>query len=118
MTDLLEAFAARFNYFLYIALILTGLYAMIVRRNLMRKVIGMGIFQTGIILFFISTGAKWGATIPIEIKAQPPPDYMNPLPHALMLTAIVVAVATLGVALAIAICIHREFGTLDEEAIR
>jgi len=104
---------------------MVGLYGMITKNNLIKKIIGMNIFQTAIILFFISIGAKKGATIPIiihthgheaqtMIKAY---NYINPLPHVLMLTAIVVSVATLGVALALAIMVYRRFNTLEEDEI-
>jgi multicomponent Na+:H+ antiporter subunit C len=91
--------------------------------------VGMNIFQTAIILFYVSIGAKKGATIPIiehghgeELHGAASHvihavDYINPLPHVLMLTAIVVSVATLGVALALAIKIHDKYKTLEEDEI-
>ncbi len=100
-----------------------GLYAMIAKKNLIKKIIGMSILQTAIILFYVSIGAKLNATIPIiehhtgnhhTIKAA---NYINPLPHVLMLTAIVVSVATLGVALALAIKIYNQYETLEEDEI-
>jgi multicomponent Na+:H+ antiporter subunit C len=101
-----------------------GLYAMIVKNNLVKKIIGMNILQTSIILFFISIGAKNKATVPIvehahgaENHAIHAVNYINPLPHVLMLTAIVVAVATLGVALALIIRLHRQYNTLEEDEI-
>lgn len=114
---------AKANYWMTIALMMVGLYAMITKNNLVKKIIGMNILQTAVILLFISIGAKRGATIPIilhdhgaghGVRAA---DYINPLPHVLMLTAIVVAVATLGVALALAIRIFQRYGTLDEAEI-
>ena len=125
----------KYNYWIYILLMMIGLYAMIAKRNLVKKVIGMNIFQTAIILFYVSIGAKRGATIPIiehgsgheaavnggghEIlsAAVDVTHYVNPLPHVLMLTAIVVSVATLGVALAIILRIYRKYGTLEEDEI-
>lgn len=102
-----------------------GFYAMIAKNNLIKKIIGMNIFQTAIILFFISIAyKKGGATLPIlsdldahghhVIEAS---HYINPLPHVLMLTAIVVMVATLGVALAIVIMLYRKYHTLEEDEI-
>jgi len=112
------------NYWMTIALMMVGLYAMIAKQNLVKKIIGMNILQTAVILFFISIGAKRDATIPIVMHgpgahghALRAVDYINPLPHVLMLTAIVVAVATLGVALALAIKIFRQYRTLDEDEI-
>ena len=121
----MEYLISKFNYWVYVALMMIGLYAMISKNNLVKKVIGMSIFQTAIIVFYVSTGAKKGATIPIiahghgeaaeaVIEAS---QYVNPLPHVLMLTAIVVSVATLGVALAIILGIHRKYGTLEEDEI-
>ncbi len=124
MHDLFPVFVAGYNYWVYIILMMIGLYAMIAKNNLVKKIIGMNIFQTAIILFFVSTGAKKGATIPIILHGHGPSspvvrasEYINPLPHVLMLTAIVVAVATLGVALALAIKLYREYGTVEEDEI-
>ncbi len=141
----MEAFIANFNYWIYIILMMIGLFAMIAKKNLIKKLVGMSIFQTAIILFYVSIGVKQGATIPIlpeeavhpkttagetshhngedgdahagelpEIDAQ---DYTNPIPHVLMLTAIVVGVGTLGLALAIAQRVHYHYGTLEETEI-
>ena len=114
-----------YNYFIVIVLMMMGLWAMIAKRNLIKKCIGMAIFQTGIILFYISMGAKKGSTIPIigydshhnypkYIEAI---DYANPLTQILMLTAIVVGVATIGLALTLAQNIYRQYGTLEEPEI-
>ena len=107
-----------------IALMMVGLYAMMAKQNLIKKIIGMNIFQTAVILFFISVGAKKDATIPIVMHGSGTHghgvhavDYINPLPHVLMLTAIVVAVSTLGVALALAIKIFQQYRSLDEDEI-
>ena len=115
---------AKYNYWMYIILMMIGLFGMIVKKNLVKKIIGMNIFQTAIILFYISIAAKKNATIPIISHA---PDnahavvnaagIINPLPHVLMLTAIVVAVATLGVALALTIKVYRQYHTLEEDEI-
>ncbi len=128
MSDILTEIVAKYNYWLYIILMMIGLYAMIVKNNLIKKLVGMNIFQTAIILFYVSIGYKKGATIPIIenahgmhgaqehiIKAA---EYINPLPHVLMLTAIVVSVATFGVAMALAVKIYQRFKTLEEDEIR
>ena len=115
----------KYNYWVYITLMMIGLWAMIAKNNLVKKIVGMNIFQTAIILFYVSIGAKYGATIPIiehgaghgSEAAVRAADYINPLPHVLMLTAIVVSVATLGVALALVINIHRRHNTLEEDEI-
>jgi multicomponent Na+:H+ antiporter subunit C len=123
----MEYLISHYNYWIYILLMMIGLYAMLVKNNLVKKVIGMSIFQTAIIVFYVSTGAKRGASIPIiahghghdavpaAIDAM---QYANPLPHVLMLTAIVVSVGTLGVALAICLAIYRRYNTLEEDEIR
>ena len=124
MPDLVAIITAKFNYWVYIVLMMIGLYAMIAKNNLVKKVVGMNIMQTAVILFFISIGTKHKATIPIiehahgiEVQAVQVAHYSNPLPHVLMLTAIVVAVATLGVALALIIRLHRQYHTLEEDEI-
>ncbi len=124
MQELTSILFSKLNYWIYISLMMIGLYAMIVKSNLVKKIIGMNILQTSVILFFISIGAKNKATIPIIEHAHGPGDhtvsavnYINPLPHVLMLTAIVVAVATLGVALALIIKLHQQYRTLEEDEI-
>lgn len=187
----MEALADKFNYWVYIILMMIGLYAMVSKNNLVKKLIGMSIFQTAIILFYVSIGYKEGATIPILYHDQvhgahhadegdhsdeealhdetyavaaiakeaagqddadhtsldehatapaidahsmhnesdhrleaghggldiDPTHYENPLVHVLMLTAIVVGVATLGVGLAITQKLYGEFGTIEEHEI-
>ena len=116
---MLEFVLSRFNYWAYIVLMMIGLYAMMGKRNLVKKLIGMTIFQTAIILFYISTGVKTGATLPVWMEGlNRAVDYVNPLPHVLMLTAIVVMVSTTGVALAVLLLIYRRFGSLEENEIR
>jgi multicomponent Na+:H+ antiporter subunit C len=128
MSDLIPFIVAKYNYWIYITLMMIGLYAMIAKNNLVKKIVGMNIFQTAIILFYVSIGAKKGATIPIIEHAHgnahgsvshtiEVAHYINPLPHVLMLTAIVVSVATLGVALALAIKVYNRHKTLEEDEI-
>lgn len=110
------------NYAAALFLVFFGIYAMTAARHLIRKVIGMGIMQTGVILFFISIAYKHGAVLPVvpySAKTVPvsPEAFANPLPHALMLTAIVVGVSLLGVALALCLMIYREHKTLEEDVI-
>ncbi|MFO7883335.1 MAG: cation:proton antiporter subunit C [Desulfobacteraceae bacterium] len=124
MESILSAVIANANFWTYIILMMVGLYAMIAKNNLVKKIVGMSIFQTAVILFYVSIGCKKGATIPIlqhghghGHTAFHAADYINPLPHVLMLTAIVVGVATLGVALALAVKVYREYGSLEEDEI-
>ena len=120
---MLDEIIAKYNYWIYVVLMMIGFYAMIGKRNLVKKLIGLNIFQTAIILFFVSTSVKKGAGIPIVDKqaalttAIDVATVANPLPHVLMLTAIVVGVSITGVALAILIRIYREYGTLEEDEI-
>ena len=110
---------AKYNYWVSIILMLIGFYAMIAKDNLIKKVIGLSIFQTAIFLFYISLGDITGGTEPIvsEEIISKGYVYVNPLPHVLILTAIVVAVATLAVALALVISMYEEYGTIEEEEI-
>jgi multicomponent Na+:H+ antiporter subunit C len=123
MDDLFYFIIAKYNYWASLVLLFIGLYGMIVRNNLMKKIIGMVIFQTAILLFIVSIGVKRGATVPIiEFSADNQPlleasAYANPLPHVLILTAIVVGVAVLGVALALLQKIQRVHGTIEEDEI-
>ena len=131
-----ELFLERLNYLIYVVLLLIGLHAMISKNNFIKKLIGMSIFQTAIILFYVSIGVKEGATIPIYLPEHDPhgehahsgggpealtvdqvTSYANPLPHVLMLTAIVVGVATLGLALALCQRIHQGYGTIEEDEL-
>ena len=120
-----EFIVNHYNYWMYIGLMMIGFYAMMAKKNLIKKIIGMNIFQSAIILFYISTSVKRGATVPILEHAHEGHgahaidviQYANPLPHVLMLTAIVVMVATLGVALAVSIMIYRRYNTLEEDEI-
>ena len=120
----MEIIVSKFNYWIYIILIMVGLYGMMAKNNLMKKLIGMNIFQWSIILYYISIGAKKGGTVPIIMDTHSAAgqairaiDYINPLPHVLMLTAIVVGVATTGIALTLLIIIYKKYGTLEEDEI-
>lgn len=106
-----------YAYWAIMLLLVIGLYGMLMKQNLMKKLIGMIIFQNSIILLFVTAAFKWGATVPVLKEGVPVEDvtnYLNPLPHTLMLTAIVVGVALAGVGFAMLIAIYRAFGTLEE----
>ncbi len=95
---MLEIFLGKYNYWIYIILMMIGFYAMIAKQNLIKKIIGMNIFQTAVVLFYISMAKVAGGTAPIAWDKAV--VYDNPLPHTLMLTGIVVGVSTTAVALA------------------
>lgn len=118
MSELFSGYSA---YWMCFLLLTVGLYGMLVKRNYVKKVIGMTIFQASIILFFILLGYKDGATVPVKDATRSlenADNYINPLPHALMLTAIVVGVATVGVALSLLIKIYQGYGSLDEAKLK
>jgi multicomponent Na+:H+ antiporter subunit C len=104
-----------YNYWVVIFLMMTGLYVVISRANLIKKVIGLNIFQVSVIMFYLSMGKVKGGTAPII--AEGIEVYSNPLPHVLMLTAIVVGVATSAVALALIVRIKEAYGTIEEDEI-
>ena len=106
---------AHANYGAAIVLAMIGLYAIIAPSNLIKKLIGLGIFQSAIFLIYITAGKVEGGTAPIIDGAYE--VYSNPLPHVLILTAIVVAVSTLAVGLALTVAIKRAYGTVEEDEI-
>lgn len=115
-----EALTTYYAYWFIVGLMIVGLYGILVKQNLIKKIIGLTIFQTSVIMFFVASASKWNATIPVIDTRHTPIDpsaYINPLPHTLMLTAIVVGVATLGLAFALLITIFRRYGTLDEKQL-
>jgi multicomponent Na+:H+ antiporter subunit C len=112
MIDLLTT---KYNYVAAILLMAGGLYMVIGDRNLVKKVIGMNLFQTGIFLFFITTAFVDGGEPPVIHEGVE--TYVSPLPHVLILTAIVVGVSLTAVALTLIIRIYSEYGTLREDVI-
>jgi multicomponent Na+:H+ antiporter subunit C len=107
---------ALFNYWAVIVLMMAGFYIMIARHNLVKKLIGLSIFQTGIFYFYISLGKVAGGTPPIYIENSEV-VYSNPLPHVLILTAIVVGVATMAVGLSLVVRIYEKYGSIEEDEI-
>jgi multicomponent Na+:H+ antiporter subunit C len=105
-----------YNYWVVIVLMMTGFYIVISRHNLIKKVIGLSIFQTAVFLLYISMGKVRGGTAPILVDTRT--VYSNPLPSVLILTAIVVGVATTAVALAIVVRIHEAYGTIEEDELQ
>ena len=120
MLEFIKATLERPNYIAFVVLFLWGLYIAITHHNLVKKLIGMYLVQTSVLFFFVTFSVKLGATVPIlqsttdKVQAE---AYANPLPHALMLTGIVVQVATLGVSLALVTAIYQKYDSLDEDEI-
>ncbi len=121
--NLVEAASGLWVYWLIIVLMMIGLHIVIARDNLIKKVMGLNIFQAAAILFYVSMAKVAGGTAPIAPYVPGhsgdhgghDPVYSNPLPHVLMLTAIVVGVATTALALALAIRVHDAYGTSEED---
>ena len=104
-----------FTYFITIFLMMAGLFIVIARGNLIKKLVGLGIFQTSVYLLYIAPGKLVGGTAPIFNDAFS--VYSNPLPHVLILTAIVVGVATLALGLALVVRIREAYDTIEEDQI-
>jgi len=105
-----------YNYWIVIVLMMTGFYTVIARGNLIKKVIGLNIFQTSVFLLYISMGKVTGGTAPIFQEGFS--TYSNPLPSVLILTAIVVGISTTAVALALVVRIREAYGSVEEDEIR
>lgn len=117
---MLDFILGHYAYWLTIILLCIGLYGILFKKNLVKKTVGLTILQISVVLFWVSIGSKWDATVPVRDPGIPTAEvanYLNPLPHTLMLTAIVVGVATLGVAFALLVAIYNRYKTLDEEEI-
>ncbi|NGP52257.1 cation:proton antiporter subunit C [Thioalkalivibrio sp. XN8] len=110
------SFFAHYNYHLAIILAMIGLYTMISRTNLVKKVAGLNIFQVSVFILFISLGVVEDGTVPILSEGYT--AYSNPLPHVLILTAIVVGVATTALALALIVRINEAYGTVEEDQVQ
>ena len=104
-----------FNYWIVIVLMMTGFYIVIARPNLVKKIVGLFIFQTSVFILYISMAKGEGGTAPI--LAEGIRTYSNPLPHVLILTAIVVGVATTALGLALVVRIKEAYGTINEDDI-
>lgn len=112
---MIERILDLYNYWIVIFLMMTGFYVVISRDNLVKKVIGINIFQTSVFLLYITMGKVSGGTAPIIAEGYE--TYSNPLPSVLILTAIVVGIATTAMALAIVVRIREQYGTIEEDEI-
>ena len=108
--------ASIWNYLIVILLMMMGLFIVISHENLVKKLVGLSIFQTSVFLFYITLGRVSGGTAPILTDA-PDTVYSNPLPHVLILTAIVVGVATIALGLALILRVNEAFGSIEEDEI-
>lgn len=104
------------NYWLGIVLMMTGFYVVVSRGNLVKKIVGLNVFQTSVFMLYISMGKVSGGTAPI-LTGDPDTVYSNPLPHVLILTAIVVGVATTALGLALVVRIQEAYSTIEEDNI-
>ena len=107
--------ASHYSYFATILLLMVGLFIVIARGNLIKKLIGLGLSQTAVYLLYIAPGKLIGGVAPIVGEGFR--VYSNPLPHVLILTAIVVGVATLALGLGLVVRIKEAYGSIDEETI-
>ncbi|MEO0619498.1 MAG: cation:proton antiporter subunit C [Pseudomonadota bacterium] len=115
MSPALEALVASYNHWITIFLMVAGLYTVIAKDNMIKKLVGLSLFQTSVYLLYLSPGKILGGTAPI---IAPEFDvYSNPLPHVLILTAIVVGIATIALGLALVVRIHEAYGTIEEDQV-
>ncbi|MEE9195489.1 MAG: cation:proton antiporter subunit C [Alphaproteobacteria bacterium] len=109
------AFAGLYNYWIVVVLMMIGFYVVIAQGNLVKKIFGLNIFQVSVFVLYISMSKVDDGTAPIlDDRYQ---VYSNPLPHVLILTAIVVGVATMALGLALVVRIREAYGTIEEEEI-
>ncbi len=111
-----EFLLSHMNYWLFVILMMTGFYIVVARGNLLKKIVGLNIFQAAVFMLYISTGKVSNATAPI-LTGNPDEVYSNPLPHVLILTAIVVGIATTALGLALIVRINETYGTIEEDEI-
>lgn len=115
-----EFILGHLNYWFVTILMMTGLYIVIAKGNLVKKIVGLNIFQTSVFMLYISIGKVDGGTAPIfplKMKIDPDVLYSNPLPHVLILTAIVVGIATTSLGLALIVRIREVYHTIEEQEI-
>ena len=117
---MIELLATRYAYVTFVLLVSIGLYMVIASPNLVKKVIGVNLFQTGIFLFFVAAAYVEGGSVPVVASdpSGPSGTVVSPLPHVIVLTAIVVGIALTAVGLALIIRIYTEYGTLREDVLR
>ena len=107
-----------YNYWIVIVLMMTGFYVVIARGNLIKKIVGLNIFQTSVFILYISMGKVSGGTAPIIVEGDSDVLYSNPLPHVLILTAIVVGISTTALGLALIVRIKEAYGTVEDDELQ
>ncbi len=115
MNEIVGAIIDHYNQWITIFLMVAGLYVVVARGNMVKKLVGLSIFQTSVYLLYISPGKVLGGSPPIISSSVE--VYSNPLPHVLILTAIVVGVATLALGLGLVVRINEAYGTIEEDEI-
>lgn len=114
----MEFLVGHYNYWIFVFLMMLGLYVVVARGNLVKKIVGLNVFQASVFLLYISIGKVLGGTAPILVDGGGAPvTYSNPLPHVLILTAIVVGVATTALGLSLVVRINEAYGTIEEDEI-
>ena len=119
MAEIADNFFGLFNYWVVIVLMMIGFYTVISHDNLVKKLIGLNLFQTAVFVFYISMGKIAGSTAPILMHGPGSEDvlYAHPLPHVLILTAIVVGVSTTALGLALVVRINEAYGSIEEDDV-
>ncbi len=107
-----------YNYWVFAVLLMIGFYAVVARTNLIKKLMGLSLFQAAVFLLYITMGKLSGGTAPILPKGVTDGVYSNPLPQVLILTAIVVGISTTALGLGIIVRIQEEYGSIDEKDIQ
>lgn len=107
-----------YNYWVFVVLLMTGFYAVIAKPNLMKKLLGLGIFQAAVFLLYITMDKVEGGTAPIIKAGAVDQLYSNPLPQVLILTAIVVGISTTALGLALVVRIYEAYGTVEDDEIQ
>jgi multicomponent Na+:H+ antiporter subunit C len=107
-----------YNYWVFAVLLMTGFYAVIAKPNLMKKLLGLGIFQAAVFLLYITMDKVEGGTAPIIQPGAVDQLYSNPLPQVLILTAIVVGISTTALGLALVVRIYEAYGTVEDDEIQ
>ncbi|MFB6102799.1 MAG: sodium:proton antiporter [Haloplanus sp.] len=114
---MLELIATKYTYLTVVVLLALGAYVMIESDNFVKKIIGLNVFQTGIFVFFISSAYRTGGRSPVVGQGGEGGPFVSPLPHVLILTAIVVGVSLTAVALGLVIRIYESYGTINEDTL-